>query len=180
MDRQSATDAVALYRYVPWKALLFGAMMAAIGCGILWVGVQSLDPAWTAEVQDGQLLVDLPWFLRGPFFLLMGLVVVTPGGWLIYAGLARTPVVRIDATGIAARTIVGRTQALDWPQIVTARRRTNRLILSPAGIDSYWLQVWDRKSVIVDAGMIDAGPGEIEALVARHRPDLVFIDGDGA
>ncbi|MGH6890902.1 MAG: hypothetical protein ACREEP_01465, partial [Dongiaceae bacterium] len=143
---------------------------------MIWVGAEALDPAWTAQVTRGQYLVDAPNWVRSPVILATAAVVLLTGLWMLWAGLTRAAVVTADSRAISARTIVGRQRRLVWADIVDAKRRKNQLVLSPPGVDTISQEIWDRKSVFLDGGMLDAAKGEIEALVQRHRPDLLFRD----
>lgn len=165
-----------VYRYVRWKALLFGSVPVALGALMIVVGIEAADPKWTAEVARGQFLVDAPTWIRSPVMLATGGFVFAMGAWLLWAVTTGVKVVEADAAGVAARTIFGRLRQVKWPEIVDAKRKKNQLILSPAGTDSLGQEIWDRKSVFLDIGMLDAPPGEVEALVHQHRPDLVFRD----
>ena len=161
--------------YVLWKSFLFGSLPIALGGLMIWVGIEALDPDWTAQVTKGQYLVDAPPWVRGPVILASAAILVAPGLRLVWAGLTRAPVVTIDQSMIAARTIFSRRRQLPWARIVEAKRK-NQLILSPAGTNTLSQEIWDLKSVVLDTGMLDVGGRDIEALVLHHRPGLVFRD----
>lgn len=165
-----------VYRYVPWKGLLFGALPVALGGLMIWIGIEAFDPLWTAQVAKGQWLVNAPFWIRSPLMLATGGFVFGMGAWLLYATLLGVTVVTADNDGIAARTIFGRLRQLKWSEIVDAKKKKNQLILSPAGIDTLGQEIWDRKSVFLDTGMLDAAPGAVEALIKQHRPGLNFRD----
>ena len=100
--------------------------------------------------------------------------VLAPGLWLLLAGLANAPVVTATEEAITARTLFGRQRRLAWRDIMVAKRKKNQIILSPAGTDTVGQEIWDRKSVFLDIGTLDAAPGATETLITRHRPDLVI------
>ena len=141
---------------------------------MIWLGVEALDPSWMAHVARGQFIVDAPVWVRAPLLFVTGGFVLTPGLWLLYAGLTNAAVVTATEQSITARTLFGRRRQLAWREIVVAKRKKNQIILSPAGTDTVSQEIWDRKSVFLDIGTIDAAPGAAEALIARHRPDLVI------
>jgi hypothetical protein len=162
------------YRYARWKALLFGVVPAGLGGLMIGLGVYALDPAWTAQVARGQYLVDAPVWVRSPVMFATGAAVLIPGLWLLFAALRNSPVVIANDRMIAARTLFGRLRQLDWDAIVAAKRKKNQIILSPLGVNTLGQEIWDRKSVFQDIGMLDAAAGEIEALVHSHRPDVAI------
>ncbi len=141
---------------------------------MIWIGIEAFDPAWTAQVARGQFLVDAPYWIRSPVMLATGGFVFGMGAWLLLATAMGAAVVVADSEGIAARTIFGRLRRLKWSEIVDAKRKKNQLILSPAGTGTLDQEIWDRKSVFLDIGMLDAPPGAFETLVRQHRSDLVF------
>ncbi len=53
-------------RYKRWKALAFGAVPAALGALMIGLGIEALDPTWTAQVTRGQFIVDAPVWVRAP------------------------------------------------------------------------------------------------------------------
>lgn len=154
--------------YVRWKALLFGGVLASIAVMMLWVGLQSLDPAWTATVTKGQSLVDAPAWVRAPVILGVALFCAVPGLWQIFAGYLRWPVVRFDEQGIEARTSFGRRRHLAWESVVEVKRKKNQLILSPPGVNTIGQEIWDRKSVILDIGMLDIKSQAIDDLITHN------------
>jgi len=168
------TTPAATLRYVRWKALVFGALAAGFAGLAVWVAIEALDPAWTAQVTKGQALVDAPVWVRVPVMLAVAAVMLMPGVWQLWAALTGATVVTVGDSGIAARTSFGRRRYLAWSEIVGAKAKKNQIVLSPAGIDTIWQEIWDRKSVLLDTGMLDAAPGEVEALIARYRPELVI------
>ncbi len=99
---------------------------------------------------------------------------LAPGLWLLYAGLTNASVVTATEEAITARTLFGRRRQLAWRDIVVAKRKKNQIILSPTGTDTVGQEIWDRKSVFLDIGTLNAAPGAAEALITRHRPDLVI------
>ena len=125
------TDVILRYRRS--KALVFAAIMLGIGGMIGWVAWDAIDPAWRAPSDDGALLQALPAFVRVPFFVVVGLVVLAPGVWILWAGLANLPVVRMDDQTISSRTIFGRQRQLAWHRVGSVRRlrRENQIVLSP-------------------------------------------------
>ena len=163
-----------IYRYVQWKGLLFGSIPGALGGLMIWIGIEAFDPSWTAEVSKGQWLVNAPVWIRSPVMLATGGFVFGMGAWLLFATLSGVAVVTADDDGIAARTIFGRLRRLQWSEVVDAKKKKNQLILSPVGIDTIGQEIWDRKSVFLDIGMLDAPPGAVEALVKQHKPGLGF------
>ena len=163
-----------VYRYVRWKGLLFGSIPVALGGLMIWIGIEAFDPSWTAEVSKGQWLVNAPVWIRSPVMLATGGFVFGMGAWLLFATLSGVAVVTADDDGIAARTIFGRLRELKWSEIVDAKKKKNQLILSPVGIDTIGQEIWDRKSVFLDIGMLDASPGAVEALIKQHKPGLDF------
>ena len=163
--------------YTRWKALVFGGLLSALAALMAWVGIAALDPDWTAQVAKGQYLVDAPAWLRAPVMLAVAAVCGQSGLWQLGAGLLGLPVVRIDDQGIEARTSFGRRRRLAWDAIVQMTRRRNQLILSPAGTAAIGQEIWDRLSVILDVGMLDAEPAQIEDLIKRFRPDLLERPG---
>jgi hypothetical protein len=162
------------FRYVRWKALLFGAVPAALGGLMIGLGVYALDPTWTAHVARGQYLVDAPAWVRSPVMFATGAVVLIPSLWLLFAALKNATVVIATDHTIAARTLFGRFRQLAWTEIAVVKRKKNQIILSPVGVDTIGQEIWDRKSVFFDIGTLAAAPGELEALVVRHRADLII------
>lgn len=149
-------------------------MMLAIGIGIAWLAWDALDPGWTSPTDDSAFLQALPYWVREPFILVIATIVLTPGVTMVWSGLRNAVVVQADDEGIAARTIFGRRRYLAWEDIVSARGlgAENQIVLSPAGADAFMQEIWDRKSVLLDVGMLETPPRDVEALLARHRPDL--------
>jgi hypothetical protein len=172
---QGPSDRI-VFHYVRWKALLFGALLLALGAAMIWVGTEALDPSWTAQVSRGQYLVDAPFWLRGPVFLVIGALVFVCGAWPLMSTILRMPVVVADGDQIRARTTFGRLRQLPWSRIVAAKRKKNQLILSPAGTNTFAQEIWEHKSVLLDVGMLAAASDELEKLVLTHRPDLMFVD----
>lgn len=170
------TDVILRYRRS--KALVFAAIMLGIGGMIGWVAWDAIDPAWRAPSDDGALLQALPAFVRVPFFVVVGLVVLAPGVWILCAGLANLPVVRMDDQNISSRTIFGHQRRLAWHVVgsVTRLRRENQIVLSPVGNSGLLAEIWDRKSVLIDVGMLDRPVADVEALIRRFRPDLTIDD----
>jgi hypothetical protein len=163
-------------RYTKAKAIGFGLFMLALGALTVWVATELVDPLWVALSDDGVLLQIMPRWIRTPLVVLMGIVVlIPPGVAMLWAGLTGRVIVRADAAGIAARTIFGRLRRIRWGDIVAARRKQNRIMLSPAGVDTIDQRIWDRKSVLLDVGMLEGGPAVAEALIRRYRPDLVIV-----
>ena len=167
-----------ILRYRRSKALVFAAIMLGIGGMIGWVAWDAIDPAWRAPSDDGALLQALPAFVRVPFFVVVGLVVLAPGVWILWAGLANLPVVRMDDQNISSRTIFGRQRRLAWHMVGSVRRlrRENQIVLSPVGNSGLLAEIWDRKSVLIDVGMLDRPVADVEALIRRFRPDLTIDD----
>ena len=165
-----------IYHYVRWKAALFGALPAALGLLMVWVGVAAIDPTWTAQVSKGQNLVDAPNWLRSPVILATAIVLLIPSCWLLWASITHATVVETTDLGIVAHTMFGRKRSVAWASIVDAKRKKNQLVLSPVGTDTVLQEIWDRRSVFLDIGMLDAPVGAMEALVHRHRPDIAFRD----
>ena len=163
-----------VFHYVFWKAVLFGVIPAALGAGMIWIGVLALDPTWTAEVAKGQFLVDAPPWIRSPVMFATGAFVFVPGLRLLIAAATHASVVSMDDRGVSARTIFGRLRHLDWPAVKSVKRKKNQIILSPVGADTLGQEIWDRISVVLDIGMLDAPAAELEAHIRRHRPDLVI------
>jgi hypothetical protein len=112
--------------------------------------------------------------VRSPVMFATGAAVLIPGLWLLFAALKNAPVVVANDHAITARTLFGRFRHLAWADIAAVKRKKNQLILSPAGVDTIGQEIWDRKSVFLDIGALCAAPGEFEALVGRHRPDLII------
>jgi hypothetical protein len=162
--------------YIRWKAVLFGGMMLALAGLMIWVGIDAFDPAWTATVTDGEWLVAAPYWIRAPFILVIALFVGVPGLWMLWAAASGAPVVIADQVTITARTIFGRRRSLCWAAIVDAKRKQNQIILAPEGTNGLIHEIWDRRSVHLDTGMLEGDRFALEALVHRYRPDLVFRD----
>ena len=152
--------------------------MLGIGSMIGWVAWDAFDPAWRAPGDDGALLQALPAYARVAFFVVIGLVVLAPGAWMLWAGLADLPVVRIDGQNISSRTIFGRQRQLAWHMVGSVKRlqRENQIVLSPLGNSGLLTEIWDRKSVLIDVGMLDRPPADVEAMIRRLRPDLTIDD----
>ena len=163
-----------VYRYVTWKGLLIGSVPVVLGGLMIWIGLEALDPSWTAQVAKGQWLVNTPFWIRSPVMFATGGFVLGMGAWLLFATLSGVKVVTADNEGIAARTIFGRLRRLQWSEVVDAKKKKNQLILSPVGTDTLGQEIWDRKSVFLDIGMLDAPPGAVEALIKQHKPGLDF------
>ena len=162
------------YRYVRWKAVLFGLVPVVLGGLMIWIGLEAIDPSWTAQVAKGQWLVNAPVWIRSPVMFATGGFVFGMGAWFLFATLSGVKVVTADNEGIAARTIFGRLRRLQWSEVVDAKKKKNQLILSPVGTDTLSQEIWDRKSVFLDIGMLDAPPGAVEALIKQHKPGLDF------
>jgi len=103
-----------------------------------------------------------------------GAVVLMPGLWLLFAALENAAVVIANDQAITARTLFGRLRQIAWTEIAVVKRKKNQIILSPAGIDYNRPRDLGSKSVFLDIGTLCAAPGEFEALVGRHRPDLII------
>ena len=172
------TGSSVTYRYVRWKAVVFGGLIAALGLLAAWVGIDALNSNWTAAVADGEWLVAAPWWLRGPVMIAMGLFMLKPGLWQLFAAATDAVVVQSDDEAIAARTSLGRLRRLAWRDIAGAKQQQNQIVLSPAGIDTLGQEIWDRKSVILDIGMLDAAPGEIAGVIQHHRPDVTWTTAE--
>ena len=102
------------YRYVRWKAVLFGLVPVVLGGLMIWIGLEAIDPSWTAQVAKGQWLVNAPFWIRSPVMLATGGFVSGMGAWLLFATLSGVAVVTAGDEGIAARTIFGRLRELKW------------------------------------------------------------------
>lgn len=167
-------------RYRRSKAFGFGAMMLAIGGAIAFVAWEALDPAWQSPSDDGALLQALPAWVRVPFFLLIGAIVILPGAMMVWAGLTNRIIVQADANHISSRTIFGRRRAMPWHAIGLAQywRKENQIALSPIGHGGIAEEIWDRKSVLIDVGMLDHTVADVERMVRHFRPDLTIIQGD--
>ena len=92
------------FRYKRWKAVLFGAVPAALGALMIGLGVAALDATWTAHVARGQFIVDAPVWVRSPVLFVTGAFVLAPGLWLLFAGLTNATVVTATEQAIVART----------------------------------------------------------------------------
>ena len=51
-----------------------------------------------------------------------------------------------------------------------------QIVLSPVGNSGLLAEIWDRKSVLIDVGMLDRPVADVEALIRRFRPDLTIDD----
>ena len=120
------------FRYVRWKAALFGALPLTLVMLMVWVGVEAIDPTWTAQVSKGKYLVDAPNWVRSPVILATAIAPLIPSGWLLWASLTRAIVVEVTDRGIAARMMFGRKRSVTWASIVDAKRKKNQLVLSPS------------------------------------------------
>ena len=147
--------------------------MAALGGLTLWVGFQALDPAWSAANTDAPWLGLIPGWARGSFFWSIGvLFMIHPGLWMLWAGALKVPIATFDAGGVAARNLFGYRRCLAWSEVTSARSKQNLVVLSPATAEQLSHQIWDRCSVFLDVGMLDALPEQIIALIHRYRPEL--------
>jgi hypothetical protein len=164
-----------LIRYAKRKAIAFGVIMLAIGTAMVWLAMELLDATWISPSDDGALLQIMPTWVRTPLVIIIAGIVLMPGVAMLGAGLTQRVIVRADAAGIAARTIFGRTRRLSWGDIVVAKRKQNQIVLSPTDVDTIGQEIWDRKSVLLDVGMLEVAPPEVEALIHRYRPDLVVV-----
>ncbi len=88
MDPLSDQPTVLILRYRRSKALAFAVIMLGIGSMIGWVAWDAFDPACRVPGDDGALLQALPAFARVAFFMVISLVVLAPGAWMLWAGLA--------------------------------------------------------------------------------------------
>ena len=162
------------------KALGLGIMMLAIGGAIGFLAWEALDPAWQSPGDDGALLQALPTWVRVPFFVLIGGVVLLPGLMMVWAGLTKRIIVQADANHISSRTIFGHRRTLPWHAIGSAQywRKENQIALSPIGHGGIAEEIWDRKSVLIDVGMLDHTVADVERMVRHFRPDLTIVHGD--
>ena len=167
-------------RYRRRLAFVFGAMMLAIGGAICFVAWEALDPAWQSPSDDGALLQALPAWVRVPFFLFVGGIVVLPGAMMLWAGLSNRTIVYADANQISSRTIFGRRRTLPWHAIGSAKywRKENQIVLSPIGHGGIAEEIWDRKSVLIDVGMLAHSVADVERMIQQFRPDLTIVHGD--
>ena len=80
----------------------------------------------------------------------------------------------MDDQTISSRTIFGRQRQLAWHMVGSVRRlrRENQIVLSPVGNSGLLAEIWDRKSVMIDVGMLDRPVADVEALIRRFRPDI--------
>ncbi len=171
-----------MLRYRRSKAHAFGAIMFGIGSMIAWVAWDALDPGRRSPSDDGAALQALPAFVRVRFFAAIGLIVLAPGATMLWASLANLPIVRIHGRCISDRTIFGRRRKLAWRSVgsVTRLRREYQIVVSPAGHGGLLEEIWDRKLVLLDVGMLDRSVDEVEAIVRRFRPDLSIDIRDGS
>lgn len=161
-------------RYRRAKAFGFGGMMLVIGGIGAWVGWDALSPGWTSPTDDGVLLQALPPWLRMTVFAAFAALMLVPGSLMLIAGIARQIIVRADRGGISSRTIFGHRRSLAWSEIASAKRSDgeNRIVLSPSGLCGIFDEIWDRKSVIIDSGMLEQTADQVEDVIKRFRPDL--------
>lgn len=162
---------VYVIRYQRSKALGFGAAMLGIGSAIAWL---ALDTLWHAPIDDGAVLQTLPSLISVPILALVAGILLTPGLMMVWAGLTNRIIVRADAEVISSRTIFGRSRTLRWLSIGSVKRwgRENQIVLSPIGYDGLAAEIWDRKSVLIDAGMLERSVAEVEEIIRHFRPDL--------
>lgn len=162
--------------YVRWKAALFGCMLLSIAGLLMWTGMEAANPAWTANVTDGEWLVAAPNYIRSPFMLAVAGILAIPGIWMLCAACANLVVVRWDQDVIAARTIFGRWRQIRWADIAEAQCSTNRIALTASRAPSLLDQIWDSRAVLLDTGMLVGGPTLTADVVRQGRPDLKFRD----
>ena len=176
LTESSKQNGVYLFRYRRIKTFGFGGILLAIGAAIGWVAWDALDPAWISPNDDGALLQALPAWVRVLFFVATGCVLLVPGTVMVWAGLRNLNIVRADAEGISSRTIFGRRRYLPWQAIGSAKRwgRENQIALSPIGHGGLAEEIWDRKSVLIDVGMLDRPVADVEAMIRHFRPDLAI------
>jgi len=181
MSVSTEQPAIYLMRYRRSKAFAFGAIMLGIGSGILWVASEALDPIWRSPSDDGALLQALPAYVRVPFMLAIGALILEPGAMMLWAGLTNRIIVSADAVGISSRTIFGYRRELAWQSIGSVKHwgRENQIALSPRGSGGLAQEIWDRKSVLIDVGMLDRSVADVEAVIKRFRPDLAVQYGEG-
>ena len=159
-------------RYARGKAIGFGLVMLALGAAMVWVAVEVLETV-AAMLGNGALLQGMPTWSKAPLVVVLAAAMLTPAGAaILWAGMTGRVIVRADAAGIAARTIFGRVRRIKWADIAGVKRQQNRIVLSPAGVDTIDQRIWDRRSVLLDVWMLEGGPAAIEALIRRYRPEL--------
>jgi hypothetical protein len=110
----------------------------------------------------------------------IGGIVLLPGAMMVWAGLTQRIIVRADSDGISSRTIFGRRRSLAWDAVGSVRRwqRENQIVISPLGHGGLADEIWDRKSVLIDVGMLDRPVADVEAMVRQFRPDLAIAVGE--
>ena len=162
------------------KALAFGLLMLAIGGAICWVAWDALDSAWRSPNNDGALLQALPAWIRVPFFVLIGSIILIPGAMMLFAGITNRVIVHADAERITSRTIFGRRRALPWNVVGSVKRwgKENQIVLSPIGHGGLREEIWDRQSILIDVGMLDWSVSDVEQMIRRFRPDLTIDYGE--
>jgi hypothetical protein len=180
MSATSDQPAVYVMRYRRSKAFAFSAIMLGIGAAIAWVCLEALDPAWSAPDDNGAVLQPLPVFVRVPFMAVLGALILTPGAMMLWSGLTNRIIVRADAVSISSRTIFGRRRELPWQSIGSVKRygRENQIVLSPLGHGGLADEIWDRKSVLIDVGMLDQPVARVESVIRLFRPDLAIQYGE--
>jgi hypothetical protein len=146
-----------------------------VGAFLVWVGIQAPDPAWVAARAGGHGwmkfgLEAIAWIgghtspaVRAT--IIIGLEAVC----LAFALLGvlnniywREPQLIVDAAGIESRGDEGKGR-LAWPDIASVRVIDGVLRVSGAG----------GTDISVATGDIDKDVGQIFAVIARHRPELL-------
>ena len=98
---------------------------------------------------------------------------------MVWAGLSNRIIVHADANQISSRTIFGRRRTLPWPAIGSGKywRKENQIVLSPIGQGGIAEEIWDRKSVLIDVGMLDRSVADVERMIHHFLPDLDIVYG---
>ena len=119
----------------------------------------------------GDLLVVLPWWLRGPIFGILSIVVVVLSGYLLFNAFDRRPDFIVGPDGIR-RNLIFRVRTLAWADIQSVNVQESRIEV----IGSPTLKSYGENTVIeFDRGLFSAAAkGEVLSLIRHYRPDLVI------
>ena len=170
------------WRYRRWRALSL--MFLAGFAAIYLTRVLSLQPEGPRPYEQDLLLT---WFARPSIICALVLCLVIAARFA-YTLLTAAPDLSVTDEWIEARTFLGLRRRLTWSEIneiascgsafMLSRDRSNTdpAALAKVRFALRWLggAFAFRRPIVIIAKVLDASPGEIEAVITKMRPDLVL------
>jgi hypothetical protein len=119
----------------------------------------------------GDLLVALPWWVRGPIFGMLSIVVVVLSGYLLFHAFDRRPDFIVGPDGIR-RNFIFQVRSLSWSEIQSVDVQESKIKV----IGSPTLKSYGENAVIeFDRGLFSSeARGEILSFIRHYRPDLII------